>query len=122
MSSEAILPEGFAPLEPFVGYWAAESLSERDSRRLDSTEEQRMAFYAVGKDIAPAAMDYLDSRSFADYADADHRLMDLMLALIHVALAVEVQRDGELTHARGARRMPIVRERANPSHLYRSNA
>ncbi len=110
----SLLPDGFAALEPFAEFWAAESLSERDNRRLDSSEEQRKAFYDAATETAAGAMDYLDSKSFAEFDEADHRLMDLMLALVHVTIAVEVQREDEPIHARGARRMPIVRERASP--------
>jgi len=118
----SMLPERFAALEPFAKYWAAASLSERDNRRLNSTVDQRKAFYDAAGDMAAEAMDYLDSKSFADYSEADHRLMDLMLALVHVTIAVEVQHEDEPIHARGARRMPIVRERANPRDIYRSHA
>jgi hypothetical protein len=117
MSAETTLPAGFAALEPFVAYWAAESLSERDTRRLDSSEAERLAFYDAAKDLAPSALDYLDSKTFGDYDDADHRLLDLMLGLIHATLAVEIERNEEHIHARGARRMPIVRERADPRSL-----
>jgi hypothetical protein len=112
------LPAGFDALEPFAAYWAAETLSERDTRRLDSTEAERVAFYTAARDLAPAALDYLDSKSFADYEEADHRLLDLMLSLIHATLAIEIERDEEHVHARGARLMPIVHERADPRALF----
>lgn len=115
MSSE-LLPQGFATLEPFVDYWAAPSLSARDTRRLDSTAEQRLAFYAAGKALAPEAMAYLDSKPLSAFDAADHRLLELLLALTHVALAVEVQGDEEPIHAQGARRMPIGRERPAPRY------
>lgn len=117
MTVNTALPPGFSVLESFVAYWAAESLSMRDARRLDSTEDQRLAFYNAAKDVAPTALDYLDSKPFAAYDAADHRLLDLMLALIHVTLAVEVQRHEEHVHARGARQMPIVRERRDARTL-----
>lgn len=119
MSAEPALPPGFIALEPFVAAWAAESLSERDARRLDSSEAERLAFYNAAKDLAPSALDYLDSKAFADYGEADHRLLDLMLSLIHATLAIEIERDEEHVHARGARLMPIVRERADPRSLPR---
>lgn len=112
--TESTLPNAFAALEPFVAYWAAPTMSERDTRRLESSEDQRFAFYEAARDIAPAALDYLDARPFSEYAEADHRLLDLMLALIHASLAVEVERGEEHIHARGAWQMPIVRERADP--------
>ena len=114
MTALASLPQAFAALEPFVAYWAAPTLAERDTRRLDSTEAQRLAFYDAAKGIAPAAFDYLNGKAFGDYDEADHRLLDLMLGLIHVALAVEIERGEEHIHARGARLMPIVRERRSP--------
>lgn len=117
MSTQAALPPGFAALEPFVAWWAAPSLSERDTRRLDSTEAQRLAFYDAAKELAPAALEYLDSRPFTAYDEADHRLLDLVLGLIHATLAVEIEKGEEHIHARGARRMPIVRERADPRIL-----
>jgi len=117
MTMQTSLPQGFAALEPFVAAWAAPSLSERDTRRLDSSEAQRLEFYEATKDIAPAAFDYLNAKPFAAYDDADHRLLDLVLALIHVALAVEIERGEEHIHARGARLMPIVRERRSPREM-----
>lgn len=108
MSVARLLPVGFAALEPFVAFWAADTLSGRDTCRLDSSEEQRLAFYGAAADLAGRAWDYLDGKPLADYAPEDRRLLHLMLSLVHVALAVEVQRDGEAEHARGARRMPIT--------------
>lgn len=122
MSAASLLPAGFETLEPHAAYWAAPTLSERDTRRLDSTDAQRRAFYDAACAIAPRALEYLDARTFAEYDEADHRLLDLMLALIHVTLAVEIERDEEDVHARGARQMPIVRERADARTLARAAA
>jgi hypothetical protein len=119
MNMQRILPAPFAALEPFVAYWAADTLSARDTRRLESSEAQRLEFYNAARDIAPEALEYLNARSFAAYDEADHRLLDLMLGLIHVALAVEIERGEEHVHARGAWRMPIVRERADARTLAR---
>jgi hypothetical protein len=110
----SLLPHGFEALEPFAGYWAAATLSDRDTRRLDSTELQRSSFYDCAKDLVAPAMDYLDSRPLADQDPKDQRLMNLMLGLVHVALAVEAQRDGEPEHAIGGRQVPITRGHADP--------
>ena len=111
MNTQTTLPAQFASLEPFAAYWAAPTLDLRDTRRLESSEEQRLAFYHAVKDIAPAMLEYLDGKSFSAYDEADHRLMDLLLSLIHLSLAVEVEGNEEQLHARGAWKMPIVRER-----------
>jgi len=92
-------------------------LSARDTRRLESTETQRMEFYNAAKDVAPAALEYLDSKPFSDYDEADHRLLDLMLGLVHATLAIEIERGEEHIHARGAWQMPIVRERLDARTL-----
>lgn len=117
MTAKTALPAGFSVLEPYVAYWAVGSLAMRDTCRLDSTEDQRRAFYGAAKEVAPVATAYLDSKPFAAYDEADHRLLDLMLALVHVTLAVEVERQEEHIHARGARQMPIVRERKDARTL-----
>lgn len=122
MTGVTTLPAGFAGLEAFVDYWAADTMSGRDARRLDSTPAQRLAFYNAAKDLAAPALDYLDSKGFAEYGEADHRLLDLVLAMIHVGLAVEVEREEEEIHARGARMMPIVRERADARTIARASA
>jgi hypothetical protein len=114
MTSENALPQGFEALEPFVGYWAAATLSDRDTRRLDSTEAQRVSFYDGARGLVAPAMDYLDSKPLADHDARDRRLMNLMLGLVHVALAVEAQRDGEAEHALGGRQVPITRGHADP--------
>jgi hypothetical protein len=113
MTGPRSLPQGFEILEPFVELWSAASLSARDTRRLDSTESERLAFYAAAKDLVAEAMDHLDSKGLDSFDDKDERLMNLMLSLVHVSLAVEVQHDGEPIHAAGARRLPITRGHAD---------
>ena len=117
MSGAATLPAQFAALEPFADYWAAPSLSLRDTRRLESSEEQRLAFYQAVKGLAPAMLEHLEEKPLDAYEEADHRLMDLLLSLIHLSLAVEVEGKEEHLHARGAWKMPIVRERADARTL-----
>ena len=112
-----LLPARFSALEEFVAYWAADTLSARDTRRLDSSEAQCLAFYRAAAPSTTEAFAHLDAKPFAKFEAADWRLHWLMLSLVHVTLAVEVQRDGEPIHARGARRMPIVWEHASQPEL-----
>lgn len=103
------LPIGFECLDPFVAYWAADTLGERDQRRLYSSSAQREAFYTSAKPIAAKAMDYLDTKSVQKLVPSDQNLMNLMLSLIHVTLAVELQKEDEHIHAEGAKLMPIIK-------------
>lgn len=107
------LPPGFAPLQPFVARWAAPTLAGRDEARLASTPAERKAFYDAAGPLAPAALDHLNGRSLADFTAGERALMNLMLSLVHVTLAVELQGDDEHIHARGARMMPIVHGHAD---------
>jgi hypothetical protein len=97
-----------------VDQWAKGTLAGRDFSRLESTPEQRRAFYAAAEPLVPDAMRYLDARPLDSLAAAELRLMNLILSLVHVTLAVELQGDDEPIHARGARQMPIVRGHADP--------
>lgn len=114
MSADISLPAGFEPLDRFVAQWAAPTLAARDQARLESTPEQRRAFYDVAGGLAPAALDYLNARGLDAFGAGETALMNLMLSLAHVSLAVELQGDDEHIHARGARLMPIVRGHADP--------
>ncbi len=113
MTAMAQLPAGFEALQPFASQWAAPTLAGRDAARLSSTPEQRRAFYDAAGGQAAAALDYLNGKPLGAFSAADQMLMNLLLSLIHVTLAVELQRDDEPLHARGARMMPIVRGHAD---------
>lgn len=108
----AVLPAGFAPLEPFVAVWAVEGTAARAALRGISSEADRQAFYDVAKDHLVAALALLDAKPIDQFDLAEQNLMNLMLALAHVSLAVEVQRDHESELALQARHMPITRSTA----------
>ena len=117
MTMEPQLPAGFEPLQCFVRQWAAPTLAGRDTARLNSTADERKAFYDAAGALAPAALDHLDSRTLEAFTPGERALMSLMLSLAHVALAVELQGADEHLHARGARMMPITRGHADPAPI-----
>ncbi|MEY2943508.1 MAG: hypothetical protein RLY97_1522 [Pseudomonadota bacterium] len=107
------LPEGFAPLEPFAAEWAIEGTAARAARRDGMTTAEGEAFYAAGKDLLAPALDYLDAKGFAAFADQDRRLMAMMLSLAHVALAVELQGPDEAKHTKVRKFMVITKSPAD---------
>lgn len=111
--SRALLPARFEALEPFVGSWAVAGSANRAQRRSESTEGERLAFYEAAKDLAPAALEFLDQKALQDFDEREHRLMNLMLSLAHVALAVEAQGSDEARHAESRRYMKITRAPAD---------
>lgn len=115
MSADTHLPAGFAALEPFVEGWALGTTAQRAARRSQSTPEERQAFFTAASPLLDAALDRLDAIGLAGFAPEDQRLMDLMLALAHIALAVEIQGPDEAASAQWRDRMRIDRSTADQS-------
>ncbi len=113
MSAAGLLPEGFAALEPFIDQWAVESAHARLQARLSSSEAERSAFFAAGSRLVPPALELLDSKPLQHFDAREARLMKLVLSLAHVANAVEIQKEDEPLHARGARYITITRASAD---------
>lgn len=114
MTADPVLPPAFAALAPFVPLWARPTTAARAARRTDSTPEERAAFFAAASPLLGAALEHLDRHSLAALPPPEQRLMDLMLALAHVALAVEMQGPDEPRHAPLRERMRITRSVADP--------
>ncbi len=113
MSFATSLPPGFDLLEPFVARWARATTATRAALRSASTPAEREAFFAAASPLLDAALDHLDTRALDAFTPAEQRLMDLMLALAHVALAVEIQGPDEAKSAPWRDRMQIHRSTAD---------
>lgn len=113
MSAPTTLPAGFASLEPFVADWALPTTAARAARRGDSTAEERGRFFAAASPLVGPALELLDARPLSALDPAERRLLDLLLALAHVGLAVEMQGPDEARHAPGRARMRITRSVAD---------
>lgn len=107
------LPAGYEALEPFVTGWAITGTANRDRRRGESSDEERVAFFNAAKDLVAPALDMLDQKSLADFDEKEKRLMDLLLNFAHVALAVEMQGKAETRHAGFRKVMRITRSTAD---------
>jgi hypothetical protein len=104
-----ILPDGFAALAPFVGQWDRATMSERAAQRSGSSAVQRDAFFEAGFALFEPAMALLDRKPLAALDASEQRLLNLMMALSHVSLAVEIQREDEAKHAPQRAAMRITR-------------
>ena len=113
MNSTVTLPAGFESLQPFTTQWGGASTTARMDARLQSTAEQRQAFYSSASEKAAAALEYLDAKAIESFNDSEQRLMNLMLSLAHVALAEEVQRDHEDKQAELRKHMHLTRSIAD---------
>ncbi|WP_395335531.1 hypothetical protein WBP06_26345 [Novosphingobium sp. BL-8H] len=103
------LPAGFEVLEPYVDRWALPTTAERAALRSASAPEDRLAFFAAASPLLDSALALLDAKPLADLAPDERRLMDLFLALAHVALAVEIQGPDEVKSAPWRDRLRITR-------------
>jgi hypothetical protein len=95
----ALLPPGFAALEPFASGWAGESAAMRACIRDQAGVEELNAFYEAVQPLVGTALASLDTRPLAEQDEREMRLMRLLLTFAHVAMAVEVQREDEQVHA-----------------------
>ncbi len=111
--AEALLPAGFETLEPFVERWAAGTTAGRAAGRVNSTQPERAAFYAAAVERKADALALLDRTPLAAFSPPQQRLMDLMLAFAHVALAEEVQKEDEARHSASRVHMKITRSTAD---------
>ena len=93
------LPAGFEALEPFVDRFALPGTAARAQRRADSADKERRAFHAAAAPLIGQALDMLDTQPVDALEGPEKRLLDLVLAFAHVALAVEVQGPEGLRHA-----------------------
>jgi hypothetical protein len=105
----SLLPDTFSDLESFAPLWAIEGSAARAALRGDSTKEQRDEFFRAAEHRLREALEYLDSKTLADFDAADRTLMNLVLSYAHVALAVEVQGGDEAKHAKWRPRMVLTR-------------
>jgi hypothetical protein len=113
MNEATSLPSAFAGLEPFVERWALGTTAERAARRSASTYAEREAFFTAASPALDAALAHLDVLPLNEFPPAEQRLMNLMLALAHAALAVEIQGPDEEKSAPWRDKMRIDRSTAD---------
>jgi hypothetical protein len=92
------LPAGFGDLEPFLDQWCLQTTQERHTRRETASMDDIRRFYDVMLAKAPSVIAFLDGKPFDTLTDEERRLMYLLLALGHVAVAVEVQGQPRAPH------------------------
>ena len=87
--NEAMLPQGFASLEPLVADWVLADTRARIEKRRTSTIEQIRAFYDAMLPMADGALDYLRDFTLGALPPEGERLLKLMLSLAEIAPAIE---------------------------------
>lgn len=105
-----MLPEQFVDLEPFAEQWSVATMVGRYSRRLESTREQRRAFYDAVAVRFDDILDYLDQWPLEDLRGENLNLLRLALSVPHVGLSLDYQGEKEDEHAKFARHVHVTRE------------
>lgn len=110
-STDKQLPARFSDLEPFLAQWAVTGKSARHRRRLESTPEERQAFYDA---VLPRIQDmvrFIDEEPMQQLSDARRRLLQLALSLIEVSMTIEIYNaDSEREHAKTASLIEVYYE------------
>ena len=89
MSAETQLPEGFQDLEPLVLQWARATFGERMHARHGGTMSDMKSFYDAVAPRAEAILQALQEHPLHDLPPPQQRLYRLLMALGHVAHAIE---------------------------------
>ena len=92
------LPASFEDLEPFVDHWGLKGTQDRHARRESASMEDIRGFYDAMVARAPDVIAFLEGKPFDGLAEDERRLMELLLALAHVAVAVEVHGQPRAPH------------------------
>lgn len=87
---DAVLPNGFGDLAPWVADWALGNESERNRKRITSTMDELRAFYDAVLPRVEAAMLHLKPIAFDALSPADRNLLHLSLMFMEVAGSIEV--------------------------------
>ena len=90
MANETILPAGFEDLEPFVERWAHDGFQLRWNARAESEMADIQKFYDAMLHRAEAALAAAQPFDLEQLTGPIARLYQLVLALAHAAMAVEV--------------------------------
>lgn len=83
------LPAGFEALEPFVEVWAKDDFQSRFETRFESRMGDIRAFYDAMQPRANDALEHLEQYPLDQIPDDAMTLFKLVMALAHVAVAVE---------------------------------
>src|SRR5262245_4190934 len=87
-----MLPAGFGELERFAPAWCLASETERWNRRLASSMDELTAFYDAFFPRLDEAIEYCDGFPVDDLPSDVTNLLQLIYALVMVAMAVEIFR------------------------------
>jgi hypothetical protein len=87
----AMLPAGFADLEPFTA-WCLPSEKDRFAKRISSTMPELQAFYDAAFPRLQESEEYLKGVALDGISDEERNLLWLFASLVTVSFPVEVWR------------------------------
>ena len=102
------LPEGFEDLEPFVDQWSLPTSHERWIKRAATPYPEIVKFYDAMLPRADEAAAWLAQFPIEDMPATAQRLFQLLLAMSHAAVAVEMHQAPSVRHAPPTHALRIV--------------
>jgi hypothetical protein len=109
MTTETLLPEQFADLEPFAQIWVFPTADERYQRRLDGTMDEMKEFYDAALPRGDEIFEYIDQFDFDDLPEPAVNLLWLLCALSVVSFAVDVFKQPRIPDS-GDAMLPLILE------------
>jgi hypothetical protein len=109
MTTETLLPEQFADLEPFAERWVLPTMNERYQRRLESTMEEMKAFYDAMEPRGDEIFDSIGQFPFDDLPEQAVNLLWLLCSFAAIGFAVDVFKQPHVIDSAGAF-LPVVLE------------
>ena len=102
----AMLPAGFADLEPFTA-WCLPREKDRFAQRISSTMPELQAFYDAAFPRLQESEEYLTGVSLDGISDEERNLLWLFASLVTVSFPVEVWRQPRVPDS-GASSIDVV--------------
>lgn len=102
------LPEGFEELEPFLAHWSASTSHERWINRAAMPYPEIVRFYDAIFARAEEATAYLEQFPLNEMPRPAQNLFQLLLAMCHAAVAVEMHEAPSIRHAPAQHALQIV--------------
>jgi hypothetical protein len=89
-TTETLMPEEFAELEPFARVWVLPTTDERCNKRLESSMQEMQAFYDATLPRGDEMFAYIDQFDFDDLPEKAVNVLWLLCSLAVVGFAVDV--------------------------------
>ena len=84
------LPQQFTDLTPFADKWAIDTEEARRVERMNTSQDDLMAFYQAMKPVLDQAVQHLNQFDLEEMAPPEQHLLQMSLSLVEISVAIEL--------------------------------